>query len=79
MTEERVRALVVEDEPEARRMLREFLREASWVDLVGEAADGSFPDSKFLRRSATSPRSSSPRRTIGMRSRPSSWGRSTTW
>ena len=40
MTEERVRALVVEDEPEARRMLREFLREASWVDLVGEAADG---------------------------------------
>lgn len=40
MTEERVRALVVEDEPEARRMLRDFLREASWVELVGEAADG---------------------------------------
>jgi two-component system, LytTR family, response regulator len=40
MTGERVRALVVEDEPEARRMLREFLTEASWVELVGEAADG---------------------------------------
>jgi len=40
MTEERVRALVVEDEPEARRMLRDFLAEASWVELVGEAMDG---------------------------------------
>jgi len=37
---ERVRVLVVEDEPEARRMLRDFLAEASWVELVGEAADG---------------------------------------
>src|SRR5262245_1940530 len=35
-----VRAEVVEDEPEARRMLRDFLAEAPWVDLVGEAADG---------------------------------------
>jgi two-component system LytT family response regulator len=40
MTADRIRALVVEDEPEARRMLRDFLAEASWVDLVGEAADG---------------------------------------
>ena len=40
MTENRIRALVVEDEPEARRMLRDFLAEASWVELVGEAADG---------------------------------------
>ena len=40
MTEERVRALLVEDEPEARRMLREFLAEAPWVELVGEVADG---------------------------------------
>ena len=40
MREERVRALVVEDEPEARRMLRDFLGEASWVELVGEIADG---------------------------------------
>ncbi len=40
MTENRIRVLVVEDEPEARRMLRDFLAEASWVELVGEAADG---------------------------------------
>jgi len=40
MTEERVRALVVEDEPEARQMLRGFLEEAPWLELVGEAADG---------------------------------------
>jgi len=40
MTGERVRALVVEDEPEARRMLRDFLAEASWVELVGEAMNG---------------------------------------
>lgn len=37
---ERVRALVVEDEPEARRMLRDFLAEASWVEVVGEAVNG---------------------------------------
>ena len=40
MSEDRVRALVVEDEPEARRMLRDFLSEAPWLELVGEAADG---------------------------------------
>ena len=40
MTEERVRALVVEDEPKARRMLRGFLDEAPWIEVVGEAADG---------------------------------------
>jgi two-component system LytT family response regulator len=40
MTSERVRALVVEDEPEARRMLRDFLSEAPWVETIGEAADG---------------------------------------
>jgi two-component system LytT family response regulator len=40
MTTDRVRTLVVEDEPEARRMLRDFLEEASWVEVVGEAADG---------------------------------------
>jgi two-component system, LytTR family, response regulator len=39
-TAERVRTVVVEDEPEARRMLCDFLAEASWVELVGEAADG---------------------------------------
>jgi two-component system, LytTR family, response regulator len=40
MTQERVRTLVVEDEPEARRMLCDFLAEAPWVELVGESADG---------------------------------------
>ena len=40
MTAERVRTLVVEDEPEARRALREYLAEAPWVEVVGEAADG---------------------------------------
>jgi len=40
MSEGRVRALVVEDEPEARQMLRGFLEEAPWIELVGEAADG---------------------------------------
>jgi two-component system LytT family response regulator len=40
MTQEHVRTLVVEDEPEARRMLCDFLAEAPWVDLVGQSADG---------------------------------------
>jgi two-component system LytT family response regulator len=37
---EKIRALIVEDEPEARRNLREFLREADWIAVVSEAADG---------------------------------------
>jgi two-component system LytT family response regulator len=40
MTTERVRTLVVEDEPEARRTLRDYLEEAPWVEVVGESADG---------------------------------------
>ena len=40
MTAERVRTLVVEDEPEARLALRGYLAEAPWVEVVGEAADG---------------------------------------
>jgi two-component system LytT family response regulator len=40
VTAKPVRALVVEDEPEARGMLRAFLEEAPWIELVGEAADG---------------------------------------
>jgi two-component system LytT family response regulator len=40
MKAERVQALVVEDEPEARRTLREYLALAPWVELVGEVADG---------------------------------------
>lgn len=42
MTEEMsVRALVVDDEAPARRLIREFLKEYSWVEVVGEAASGS--------------------------------------
>src|SRR6185503_13891260 len=40
MTAERVRTLVVEDEPEARRTLREYLDDAPWIEVVGESADG---------------------------------------
>jgi len=40
MIEERIRVLLVEDEPEARRMLRDFLADAPWVEVVGEVADG---------------------------------------
>jgi two-component system LytT family response regulator len=36
----RVRALVVEDEPEARRSLCDDLAGVDWVELVGTAADG---------------------------------------
>jgi len=35
-----VRALVVEDEPHARRSLREYSEGVEWLTLVGEAADG---------------------------------------
>ena len=35
-----VRALIAEDEPHARASLREYLKDADWVDVVGEAADG---------------------------------------
>ena len=35
-----VRALIVEDEAVARQNLREYLEDADWVRLVGEAADG---------------------------------------
>ena len=35
-----ISALLVEDEPEARRSLRDFLRGVDWIDVVGEAADG---------------------------------------
>jgi two-component system LytT family response regulator len=40
MTMERIRALIVEDEPEARRTLRDYVAEAEWIELVGESADG---------------------------------------
>jgi two-component system LytT family response regulator len=36
----KVRALIAEDEPLARRTLSELIAEAPWLDLVGEAADG---------------------------------------
>lgn len=35
-----VRALVCEDEPLARRALKEYLRGVDWIELVGMAADG---------------------------------------
>lgn len=35
-----VTALIVEDEPLARRRLRELLREVSWLQCIGEAASG---------------------------------------
>jgi two-component system LytT family response regulator len=34
------RAVVVEDEPIARRQLRDLLGEVDWIEFVGEAADG---------------------------------------
>ena len=40
MTRTLVTAVVVEDEPEARLNLREFLGGVDWIALAGEAADG---------------------------------------
>ena len=36
----RVRALIAEDEPHARRNLQDYLEETDWVDVAGEATDG---------------------------------------
>lgn len=36
----KTRAIVVEDEPIARRQLRDLLAEVDWIECVGEAADG---------------------------------------
>ncbi|MDB4878310.1 MAG: response regulator transcription factor [Gemmatimonadetes bacterium] len=36
----KTRALVIEDEPIARRQLRDLIGEVDWIDCVGEAADG---------------------------------------
>lgn len=35
-----LRTLIVEDEPLARRSLRQLVEEIDWLDLLGEAADG---------------------------------------
>lgn len=35
-----IRAVIAEDEPHARQSLREYLQEADWVKVVGEASDG---------------------------------------
>ncbi len=35
-----VRALIVEDEPLSRRMLRDFAVDVGWLDIIGEATDG---------------------------------------
>jgi len=39
-SEERVRAVIVEDEPHARTSLREYAAGVDWLTVVGEAADG---------------------------------------
>ncbi len=40
MTTRATRAVIAEDEPQARRSLREYLNQADWIELVGEASDG---------------------------------------
>jgi two-component system LytT family response regulator len=40
MSRSPITALLVEDEPEARRSLRGFLGDVDWISIVGEAADG---------------------------------------
>ena len=40
MTAASIRTLIVEDEPEARRTLRDYLEEAPWIEIVGESTDG---------------------------------------
>jgi len=40
MSARRVSAVVVEDEPVARRSLREYLDRIDWIHIAGEAADG---------------------------------------
>jgi two-component system, LytTR family, response regulator len=37
---DKVRAVIAEDEPHARRSLLEYLQDAEWVEVVGEASDG---------------------------------------
>lgn len=40
MTAPVIRTVIVEDEPEARRTLRDYIAEAPWLELAGEAGDG---------------------------------------
>jgi len=40
MSGEKVSVVLVEDEPEARKSLREYLRGIDWIEIRGEAADG---------------------------------------
>jgi two-component system, LytTR family, response regulator len=40
MTARTVRALIAEDEPQARRTLRAYLEGVDWIELAGEASDG---------------------------------------
>jgi two-component system LytT family response regulator len=35
-----IRAVIVEDEPLARRTIRDFVADEDWLEIVGEAADG---------------------------------------
>ena len=36
----KVRAVIAEDEPHARKSILEYLQDADWVEVVGEASDG---------------------------------------
>jgi len=36
----RIRAVIVEDEPQARESLREYADEVDWLEIAGEASDG---------------------------------------
>lgn len=40
MTPRKVRALIAEDEPQARRTLRGYLEGVDWIEIAGEACDG---------------------------------------
>ena len=40
MSARRLRAVIAEDEPQARRTLRVYLEGVDWIELVGEAGDG---------------------------------------
>ncbi len=40
MTTPEIRTVIVEDEPEARRTLRDYVTATPWLELVGEARDG---------------------------------------
>ena len=40
MTSDRVRTFVIEDEPQARQTLCDYLADVAWIEIVGQCADG---------------------------------------